>query len=98
MCKKFEGVVFPIFVEAAEDGKGDPLRALNMGEDGHRSSAPPHRLHQISHRMRVWEKVDSSAERFATFSKTAYYAVVISPRVYVIHCRNTPFGSGMGLG
>jgi hypothetical protein len=37
LCKKFEGSVSPVFVEAVEDGIGDPVDALDVGKDDHGS-------------------------------------------------------------
>jgi hypothetical protein len=42
LCKKFEGAVSPIFVEAMEDGIDDPVEAWDVGEDHHGPSAASH--------------------------------------------------------
>src|SRR4026207_1670639 len=38
LCKKLEGAIFPLLVEAVKDGKDDSVHTVNVGESHHGSS------------------------------------------------------------
>src|SRR5580704_2400483 len=40
VCKRAEGVIFPVLVEAMEDGEDDAFHAGQVDEADHRSSSP----------------------------------------------------------
>jgi hypothetical protein len=42
VCKKFEGVVFPLLVEAIENGKDDAVDAFDIDKSHHGPGSPTH--------------------------------------------------------